>query len=233
MNTMRSCKTSFADRRSRPLLAWMTMFLVVLLLCWSPLCLAKAEKGEANEPEIAGPAVTTAPLQQAAGDGDLERVKELLAKGTDVNSRDNLGSTALMFAALSGNVEICKFLLEKKADINAKNNDGVTALMFASTQGFLPVVEFLVEKGADINVADKDGRSALSYAKADGREHVEKFLVSKGGKEPPDLGTMDWRDHRRCIRVPVCIRWHFGYCKDWIYEVRCFHRHRHHHDDRH
>jgi hypothetical protein len=101
--------------------------------------------------------------------------------------------------------------------------------MFASTQGFLPVVEFLLEKGANVNVADKDGRSALSYAKADGREHVEKFLVSKGGKEPPDLQTMHWKDHRRCVRVPVCIRWRHGHCKDWIYEVRCFHHRRHHH----
>jgi hypothetical protein len=230
MNAIASRKSGTAKQRTLVLFAWAAMFLMAAVLCWSPQCSAASEKGEAAGPEITGPAIAPAPLHQAAGDGDLAQVKELLSKGTDVNGRDVLGSTALMFAALGGNIEVCKLLTENKADINAKNNDGVTALMFASAQGFLPVVEFLVEKGADVNVADKDGRSALSYAKADGREHVEKFLAAKDGKEPPDLGTMHWQDHRRCIRVPVCVRWAFGHCREWVYEVRCFHHHRHHHD---
>lgn len=214
-------------------IAWRSLFagpmvaFMVIALCWPPLCFGQSQKEEAAGKEIAGPAISNAPLQMAAGNGDLEQVKELLSKGIDVNSRDPLGTTALMYAALGGNLEICKFLVEKKADVNAKNEDGVTALMYASGQGYLPIVEFLIEKGADVNAADKDGKSALSYAKGDGREQVANVLTAKGGKEPPDLETMGWRHHRWCYKVPICVRWRHGECKEWVYEIRC-HRRQHH-----
>jgi hypothetical protein len=227
MRVIGSRMSGAAGKVRHPQFAWAIVALMVIAFCWPLPCFAESQKGKATEPEIAGPAITQAPMQLAAGDGDLEQVKELISKGTDVNSRDVLGSTALMFAALGGNLEILKLLVEKKADVNAKNDDGVTALMYASAQGYLPVVEFLIEKGADVNTADKDGKSALSYAKSDGRERVGKFLVSKGGKEPPDLETMGWRHHGRCHRVPVCVRWHHGHCREWVYTVRCHHRHHH------
>lgn len=234
MSAIRSSVSGPAGKARRLRFAWPMMAFVVIALCWPPLCSAKSQEGEAAVPPVEGPEITNAPLQEAAGDGDLEQVKELLSKGTDVNNRDVLASTALMFAAVGGNLEICKLLVENKADINAKNSDGVTALMYASAQGYVPVVEFLIEKGADINAADKDGKSALSYAKADGREQVEKLLIAKGGKEPPDLETMGWHDRGRCRRVPVCVRWRHGHCRHWVYEVRCRHHghhHGHHHDD--
>ncbi len=227
MRKCRSLKANADGVAGHPLLVWTITALLVAGLSCASLWAAEPPKGEAAQPEIAGPKITEAPLQQMAGDGDLEKVKELLSKGTDVNSRDVLGSTPLMFAANGGNLEVCKVLIENKADVNAKNKDGVTALMFASSSGDLPVVQLLLEKGAEINTADKDGKSALSYAKADGRQQVEQFLAGKGAKEPPDLETMGWRDHRRCHRVPVCIRWHHGHCTEWAYEVRCHHR-RHH-----
>ncbi len=228
---MSKCTSRMAKTAGHPLCVWAMTVLLVAGLCCAPLWAAESPKGEAAQPEISGPAITKAPLQEAAGDGDLDQVKELLSKGTDVNGRDVLGTTPLMFAANGGNLEVCTLLIEKKADVNAKNKDGVTALMFASAAGDLPVVKLLLEKGANINTPDKDGKNALSYAKADGRQHVEQFLASKGAKEPPDMETMGWRHHRRCYRVPVCVRWHHGHCREWAYEVKCRRRHHHRHWD--
>ena len=56
----------------------------------------------------------------------------LLAKGADVNAKNQDGWTALMCASLDGHKEVVELLLAKRADVNAKANDGFTALIMAS-----------------------------------------------------------------------------------------------------
>ena len=54
--------------------------------------------------------------------GNTEAVKQLLEAGTDVNAKNNLGDTPLMWAARYGHTETVKLLLESSADVNANNN---------------------------------------------------------------------------------------------------------------
>ncbi len=217
--------------------AW-SIFLVLLValflgaFCFTASSQAQAAKAKEDpaEAEIAGQEIKNAPLHGAAGDGDLEQVKKLL-ETADVNGRDSLGSTPLMFAASKGQLDVVTILIDKKADVNAKNSDGLTALMFASMEGSLPVVKLLLEKGAEpeMNAPDKIGKNALSYAKTEGRKEVADLLSSKGAKLPPDM-TLMRGDHRRCHRVPVCARWRHGHCREWVYVVKCHGHHRHHGD---
>jgi len=70
---------------------------------------------------------TISPLFEAVQAGDVIRVKSLLAKGADVNAKDELlGLTPLHAAALMGSKEIVEVLLANKADVNAKSKDGLT-----------------------------------------------------------------------------------------------------------
>jgi serine/threonine-protein phosphatase 6 regulatory ankyrin repeat subunit B len=120
------------------------------------------------------------PLINAASNGDLRRVKALLASGgSDVNSRliqfDDV--TALMTASYEGHLEVVQALLAAKANVNARRNDGGTALMMASQEGHLEVVRALLDAKADVNARRYDGATALMLASQEGHLEVVRTLL--------------------------------------------------------
>jgi ankyrin repeat protein len=74
-------------------------------------------------------------LLAAAFRGDNEAVRDLLAKGVNVNIKDVEGRTPLTEAAWNGHSETIKLLLEHGADPRLKKNDGETALSLATARG--------------------------------------------------------------------------------------------------
>ena len=67
---------------------------------------------------------------QARGDrgGNVDRVRDLLDRGADVNVRNHKGQTALHCAAKAGFVDIVDLLLDRGADVGATDSDGRTPL---------------------------------------------------------------------------------------------------------
>ena len=83
-----------------------------------------------------------------AGDYNIEAIKQHLAAGTDVNAKDNNGSTPLHYAESEECVEL---LIAKGADINAKNERGETPLDTAKKlkrRHLIEVADFLRKRGA-------------------------------------------------------------------------------------
>ena len=75
-----------------------------------------------------GPPVPDISIYDAVEDGNIEVVKQHLAAGTDVNSKDKDGWTSLHEAASEGHNKIVELLIAKGADVNVKNDDGKTPL---------------------------------------------------------------------------------------------------------
>jgi len=80
-------------------------------------------------------------LQEASADGDLDRVRELLASGTGVNSvlPCDGGNAPLHHAARMGRLEIVRSLVEASADIGLKNSWGYTP--YAVARDWSPSME--------------------------------------------------------------------------------------------
>ena len=58
-------------------------------------------------------------LHLAAQDGDMTRVRQLLADGRSPNAFDEISKTPLHYAAENGHIDIMRVLLEAGADVNA------------------------------------------------------------------------------------------------------------------
>jgi cytohesin len=114
--------------------------------------------------------------------GDLNRIKELVSKGADVNARVG-GVTPLLYAAVRGQKEIAEFLISKGSDVNVEDDldeGGRTALMHATLNGHVEIVDLLISKGADIDAKSREGKTALLYALWNKKKEITSLLILRG-----------------------------------------------------
>ena len=87
---------------------------------------------EAKKPEPLTPKAPNLPIHYASRKGNIEVVRQQIAAGTDVNVKNNFGSTPLHHASAAGHREIVELLIIAGADVNGKMNNGITPLGSAS-----------------------------------------------------------------------------------------------------
>lgn len=121
-----------------------------ILFYYFLLDLEKEKKRKNHEQGPApAPALPITPLLQAVMDGELEKVREVLADNTEQLNTTYApnGNTPLHVAALNGYVDIVRFLLEQPGlDTTHTNNEGKTALDLAREKGFAEIVQLLESK---------------------------------------------------------------------------------------
>src|SRR3990167_526540 len=95
-------------------------------------------------------------LHYAAELGDLNRIKNLLKDGAQINIKAGRkqSNTALLLALLNDNDDVAAYLIEQGADVNINNNEGVTPLHIAMARGKFNLVKQLINKGADFQKYD-------------------------------------------------------------------------------
>ena len=99
---------------------------------------------------------------QAASDRRTDVVEAMLARGTDPNTTNQAGVTALMRVIEDSTLES---LLAAGADVNRRDNAGLNALIWAAFFDRTTHVRRLIAAGADVNAVTNDGKTALSLAK--------------------------------------------------------------------
>src|SRR6266542_2860082 len=123
----------------------------------------------------------------------IRLLKLLLARGANIQAKDNDGKTVLLYAVQQymseaggflSHPEIVRMLLDEGADINARDKGGNTALMETVQvwHGSAEIPKLLVDKGADVNLANEEGQTALLLAAKEGRNDLVQLLLDKGAK---------------------------------------------------
>jgi ankyrin repeat protein len=90
-------------------------------------------------------------LRQAARDGDLSTVNQMLNQGANANARGDYGDAALNLAPENGHIEIVERLLEAGADIENLGGADKTPLMSTTFAGHTKVVQILLDQGARVS----------------------------------------------------------------------------------
>jgi len=146
-------------------------------------------------------------LMDAAAEGNPARVRDLLAKGADVNAMGGSGLTALMAAA---NAAVAEALIAKGADVNAKGPKGLTALTHAISWNRIDVAQVLLARGADPNAKGISGSRVLRDAAASGQATIVRALLEKGAdpNAKDDLGMtalLHAAEHRHSAVVEALL----------------------------
>ena len=120
-------------------------------------------------------------IWRACREGDLERVRQLIQNGQDLNRHDRHGWTPLILAARYGHDQIVRELIRAGADVNGKSNTKRTALHWTSSwRGRSIVIKTLAEAGANLNVQDEWGVTPLMRAAYWGHGNVVVELIRAG-----------------------------------------------------
>ena len=121
------------------------------------------------------------PLADAAMEGDLEQVRQLIAEEADLNVAQGDGMTALHWAAFHNDLELADALLEADADVGVTTRVGaLTPLWFAATNGSAEMVDRLLTTEADVNAATATGATPLMAAALSGSVEAIDVLVARG-----------------------------------------------------
>lgn len=116
--------------------------------------------------------------------GDLRLLRELIARGVDLNA-EHAGLTPLLAATRDswhGRPEAVMTLLANGADPRHADAEGNTALHHAARSTDPAVAALLLDAGALLEALNADGFSALGVACASGNWRLAKFLIERGAK---------------------------------------------------
>jgi ankyrin repeat protein len=113
--------------------------------------------------------------------GLIEKCKELIKLGADVNYIDRANHSAITAAVVSGKKELIDLMLEHGANINQRADNKTGLVLLATINSNSSMVAHLLEKGADPNMQDEDGDTALHYCAAWGNESIAVSVLDHGG----------------------------------------------------
>ena len=116
------------------------------------------KKQDNSDNEIKPPHVS---LQIAALQGNVDVIYQHIDFGSDLDVKDEYGSTPLIIATTFGKTDATIALIEAGADIEITNNDGSTPLHIAAFFCRTEIVQTLLDNGANKNALNESGATAL------------------------------------------------------------------------
>ncbi|MCU4173617.1 ankyrin repeat domain-containing protein [Carboxylicivirga sp. N1Y90] len=140
-------------------------------------------------------------IHAAAFMGDVNSMKQHIKVGSDLNVKDQYGSTPLSIAITFNRTDVANVLINGGADLSIKSADGSTALHTAAFFGRKEIVSSLINKGANKQATNNYG--ATPYQSVAGPFSDVKPIYEQLNK---DLGSLGLRlDYDRLEKVRPII----------------------------
>ena len=127
-------------------------------------------------------------LYEAADEGDLNQVTELIGAGANVNAAIEGDGSPLIGAARAGHADVVRVLLDNGAEPDLGVKGDGNALIMAAREGHSAVVALLLDRGASIDLIVPGDENALIQASGSGRLEVVQLLISRGA----DVNARAW-----------------------------------------
>jgi ankyrin repeat protein len=127
-------------------------------------------------------------LLEAIHCDDTRAVQAALKAGANPNTRDELGSTALMHASAYASVACMRSLIAAGADVNAASAAGFTPLMWSASDP--AKLRLLLSHHANVQARSKDGNTALILARQNGFTEAEPVLLAAGASDEDGMGRI-------------------------------------------
>jgi uncharacterized protein len=134
-------------------------------------------------------------LTEAARTADVERSRQLLSAGGDVNLAEPDGTTPLLWAVYNTSPELTQLLLEAGADPNVANDLDITPLLQASRYGNAELVGLLLAHGARLAEAEPKTETPLMAAARAGSVEAVQALLEAGA----DVNATDPLDQQTAL----------------------------------
>ncbi len=138
------------------------LVLVIILGCWG--CINQQGGNKVNDKDqIAESKKVKVPAMDiftAALTGNIEAINGHIKAGTDLNQKDEFGSTPLNIASTFGKTDVAIALINAGASLDLKSNEGSTPLHTAAFFCRTEVVNALLERGADKTIKNNYGSTA-------------------------------------------------------------------------
>jgi ankyrin repeat protein len=128
-------------------------------------------------------------LLDAADKSELGTIRTLLAKGANIEARDEDKNTALIYAVCRERLDIVEFLLSKGANVNVQGYRQQTPLYNAVGRMNPDLVKLLLDKGARADAVTQSGWTIMDNVSQDGGKKRKQIIamleaaLAKLGKE--------------------------------------------------
>lgn len=125
---------------------------------------APAPSASDPRPNPAEQARLDARLRQAAWDNDVAAARRLVARGADVNAKDETMQSAFLIATSEGYLRLLRLTLRHGAKVDDKDSWNGTGLIRAAERGHYGVVGELLRAGTDRDHVNRIGYQAVHEA---------------------------------------------------------------------
>jgi hypothetical protein len=142
-------------------------------------------------------------LLRAVDRGDLNKVKDSIDKGADINAINAQQNTPLQEAIRSRKDNVARFLIENGADVNKPNVNNQTPLHRAAESNQEGIGELLIARGALIDPRDVDVDVIIRVpVKRDSRTTKEELMEIARYVTGNNTFRFEWGSHQAYAAGP-------------------------------